>query len=360
MSFVINTINIFLTEFGLSEEISKLLSPLIMFAACFALLYLVLYFLLKAKKIKKSTFDFYLFISPWLIGFVVLVLWPILYSFQLSFTKWDIVNDPEFIGLANYREAFFEDPSFYKSLLVTFEYTFISVPLQMILAFGIAMLMNQKIKGISIFRTIFYLPSLVSGVALSVLWIWILHPNFGLLNHLLAVVGIQGPNWLGSETWALPSLIMMSLWTIGGGMVIYLAGLQDIPISLYESAEIDGAKAWHKFRYITLPMMTPIIFFNLITSIIGSFQTFTQGYVMTEGGPNDATLFYVLKLYYHAFSWFEMGYASALAWILFVIILVFTLIIFRSSALWVFYENEVSRTNRSNKKKGKRNVANAA
>ncbi|MFB9279380.1 carbohydrate ABC transporter permease [Cohnella cellulosilytica] len=327
----------------LPGKLGLLLPQFLVLLLAFGAFVLIGVILVRRKKIRQSTLTFHLFISPWTIGFLFLTLGPILYSLYLSFTEWDIVNPPKFVGTDNYERVFTGDASFYKSLTVTFYYTFLSVPLQLVLGFAVALLMNQKVPGMRIFRTVYYVPSLVSGVAVSVLWLWIFHPNFGLLNDVLGVFGIEGINWLMDVNWALPSLILMSLWGIGGTMVIYLAGLQDIPATLYEAAEIEGANRWHKLRYVTIPMMTPIIFFNLIMGIIGSFQTFTQAFIMTEGGPKDSTLFYVLKLYNHAFLWFEMGYASALAWVLFVILIIFTALVFRSSAMWVYYEGEVKK-----------------
>jgi multiple sugar transport system permease protein len=202
----------------------------------------------------------------------------------------------------------------------------------------LAVLLNQDVRGLSIYRTIFYLPSVVSGVAVAMLWLWVFNPELGVVNSLLGIVGIEGPKWFASSKWALTTFIITSLWGIGGGMVIYLAGLQGVPTSLYEAAELDGATAWHRFWHITIPMTSPVIFFNLIMGIIGSFQVFTGGYVITNGGPANATLFYVLYLYRNAFQYFKMGYASALAWILFIVILVLTLLMFRLVGGLVYYE----------------------
>jgi multiple sugar transport system permease protein len=205
-------------------------------------------------------------------------------------------------------------------------------------------MLNRDIKGVAWFRTIFYLPSVISGVAVSLLWMWIFNPDFGILNHLLwKFFRIQGPAWIASEEWVIPSLIIMSLWGIGGGIVIYLAGLQGIPTELYEAAEIDGAGGWRKLINITLPMISPVIFFNLVMGIIGSFQVFTQAYVMTNGGPNNASLFMVLYLYRNAFQYFSMGYASAIAWILFMIIMALTMLVFKSSPMWVYYEGALRK-----------------
>lgn len=283
---------------------------------------------------------FYLFISPWLLNFVVLTLLSMAVSLYWSFTDYDMLTSPRWIGIGNYTSAFVGDDSrlFWQAIKVTFTYTFSSVPLQLIGGFSIAILMNQRIRGINLFRTIYYLPSVTSGVASAMLWLFIFNPQFGVLNWLLAQIGIQGPAWLASRRWALPAMILMSLWGFGSPMVIYLAGLQGIPQHLYEAAKIDGAGAFQQFRYITIPQMTPIIFFNMVMSVIGTFQVFTSSFVMTNGGPANATLFYVLYLYREAFRSFRMGYASSLAWILFVIIMFFTLLQVKLSGKWVYYE----------------------
>lgn len=296
-----------------------------------------------SARAKREAMLGYLFISPWLIGLVIFTIGPILVSLYLSLTNYEIVRAPVFSGLTNYR-FLFSDRLFWQSLQVTTVYVAVSVPLGLILSFAVALLMNQKLKYLGLWRTIFYVPNLVPVIASSVLWLWIFNPQFGLFNVFLQYLGIEGPNWLGHTQWALPALIIMSLWGVGGPMLIYLAGLQGIPTDLYEAADIDGAGAWTKFRAVTIPMMTPVIFFNLVMGMIAAFQTFTQAFVMTGGGPRYATLFYVLYLYQNAFQFFRMGYASALAWILFVIILVLTILVFRSSATWVYYEGEVRKS----------------
>ena len=213
-------------------------------------------------------------------------------------------------------------------------------PSNVVLGLLLALLLNQKVKGLSVFRTIFFLPSVASGVAVSLLWMWIFNPRFGIINVLLKKIGIIGPLWLGSEAWAIPALIIMSIWGVGGGMLIYLGALQGIPTAFYEAATLDGAGAWKKLLHITVPMITPVLLLNLVMGVIVSFQVFTQAYVMTDGGPNYATLFYVMYLYQQAFVWFNMGYASALSWVLFLIILVFTVIILKTSSSWVYYESD--------------------
>ncbi len=289
----------------------------------------------------KEAIAFYLCISPWLIGFVLFYAGPMIASFGLSLTEWDLLSPPKFIGLANYVKIFTNDPLFLKSLKITVIYTFSYVALDLILALAIALLLNQRMRGIGVFRTVYYLPSVLAGVAYVVMWMWMFNPRAGLINTLLSYVGIQGPRWLQDPDWALPALVIMSLWGVGRSMVIYLAGLQDIPAELYEAAKIDGASRWSEFWKITLPLLTPSILFNLVFGIIMTFQSFTNVYVATNGGPLDSTLFYVVYLYRKAFEHLAMGYASALAWILFLIVLVCTMIILRGSGRWVFYRGEM-------------------
>lgn len=280
----------------------------------------------------------YLFISPWLIGFLFFTAWPFVRSIYLSFTRYDIVSEPKWVGAANYKMLVTNDPLFWQSAWVTIKYASISVPLSIIIGVLLALLLNANVKGIALFRTFFYVPSIVPTVATSVLFIWILNPNIGLVNRLLALVGIQGPSWLNTAPWAFYSFVLMSLWGVGGSMVIYLAGLKDIPAYLYEAATIDGASPFRKMRHITLPMMTPVIFFNLVMGIIGAFQYFTQAYVMTpNGGPQQSTYAYSLYLYNRAWTYLDMGYASAMAWILFVVIAVLTATVFRTQRRWVHY-----------------------
>jgi len=283
---------------------------------------------------------FYLFISPWLIGFLAFTAGPIIASLFFSFTIYDAIQSPRWNGVQNYVEMV-KDELFWQSLKVTSIYSVGSVALGILASMAIALLLNRNIRGLAVFRTVFYLPSVISGVAVSLLWMWIFNSDFGMLNYLLwKIFRIQGPAWIMNRYWVIPSLILMSLWGIGGGIVIYLARLQGIPTELYEAAEIDGAGGWRRLTDITLPMMTPVIFFNLIMGIIGSFQVFTQAYVMTDGGPYYASLFYVLHLYRNAFKYFRMGYASSLAWVLFLILLGLTLVVLKSASLWVYYEAE--------------------
>ncbi|MEW6233270.1 MAG: sugar ABC transporter permease [Chloroflexota bacterium] len=291
----------------------------------------------------NQTIEGYLFISPWVLGFVLFTAGPVVASLVLSFFEWSLIQPPHFIGFENYAKMFSADPLFWKSLQVTLTYVAVSVPLQIVFALFLAILLNQKVRMVPVFRTNFYLPSVVSGVAISVLWLWLYQPDIGLINELLRYVGIKGPAWLVSEQWALPAIIGMSLWTVGGPMIIFLAGLQDIPQELCEAAELDGAGEWKKFRHVTLPMLSPVIFFNLVLGLIAGFQTFTQAYVMTKGGPLNATMFYALYLYLNAFTYLKMGYASALAWVMFLIILALTLVQLKLARYWVYYEYEVAR-----------------
>jgi multiple sugar transport system permease protein len=286
---------------------------------------------------RRNNIDGYLFIMPWLIGMVFLTVGPMVASFVLSFSHYEILGPVTFIGLENYRDIFTDDRLFWQSMRNTFFYVMGSVPIRLILALALAVLLNMKFRGTRIFRTIFYLPSVTSGVAVATVWLWMFEPTYGVINNALRAVGIPGPPWLGSLTWAMPSIIIMSWIYIGSMMVIFLAGLQGIPRHLYEAAEIDGAGVWVQFRSITLPMLSPTIFFNLVMAIITSFQVFTNVYIMTRGGPANATLVYMLYLYNQAFRFIQMGYASALAWILFVVILLITLVQFRASG-WVYYE----------------------
>jgi multiple sugar transport system permease protein len=291
-----------------------------------------------SRPARRETIAFYLFISPWLVGFLALVLGPIVASLALSFTTWDMANPPVWVGLGNYLTLFTADRFFGTALRVTLVWVAVGVPLRLAVALAVAVLLNQRVAAIGLLRTIYYLPTVVSGVAVALVWVWVLQPQYGLLNQFLRLVGVAGPGWLGSEEWALPAFILQSLWGTGAAMVIFLAGLQGVPQELYEAARVDGATRWRSFWSITLPLITPILLFNLVIGVIQSFQVFAQAFIMTNGGPNNATLFYVLYLYRVAFQYSQMGYASAMAWILFLIVLACTLLIFRSAARWVYYE----------------------
>jgi len=280
----------------------------------------------------------FLCVMPAVLGFLLWQLGPIVASLLIAFTDWRIAGTPNWIGLTNFEQMFASDRLFPLSLRVTTLYTLGSVPLSMIFAFALAVLLNQKIRGLPIFRTIFYVPAVVPLVASSVLWLWIFNPQFGLLNAVLAPLGLPKLQWIYDPGSVIPSLILMSLWVVGPMMIIFLAGLQGVPRQLYEAVEVDGGTAWHRLWHITIPLITPTILFNLILSIIGTMQTFIQPYIMTGGGPNNASLFYVLYIYRKAFQESQMGYASALAWVLFVVIAVLSFLVFRSSSRWVYYE----------------------
>ncbi len=287
----------------------------------------------------------YLLISPWLIGFVLFILGPMLASFGLSFLETNLFSW-EFVGLKNYSTLFSTDATrslFWKSLYNTTYYVFFSIPLTIGAGFFIAVLLNQDIRGRSAYRVIYYLPSIIPGIAASVVWLYLFQPEFGIINWLFSLVGIEGIRWLYDTRTAKIVFVIMSVWGAGGNMLIFLAGLQGIPTELYEAAKIDGAVAWSRLRHITLPLISPTLFFVVITNIIFSFQVFTNVYVMTNGGggPANSTMMYVLHIYLVAFRQYRLGYASALAWILFLILLLFTLVIFKSSSLWVYYETEV-------------------
>jgi multiple sugar transport system permease protein len=289
---------------------------------------------------KREALAGYLFISPWIIGFVVFFLGPIIASFVLSLTRWNIVGTPEWVGLDNYRSIFTTDTSFMKSIEVTLTYSIFYLPLEVICGIGLAVLMNQKLRGIGLFRTLFYMPSVVPQVAAALVWVWMLNARYGVVNSILGAVGVDGPNWLASPNYVLPSLILIALWGIGGSAIIYLAGLQNIPEVFYEAAIVDGASTYRRFRHITLPLLSPTIFFQLILGLIGVFQTFTPAFIAAgqNGGPLQSGLFYMLYLYNRGFRSLRMGYASALAWILTIFILVITIMVIRSSSYWVHYE----------------------
>ncbi|WP_338555417.1 sugar ABC transporter permease [Paenibacillus sp. KS-LC4] len=287
---------------------------------------------------KKDGQWFYIFISPWLIGFLGLTFGPILFSIYMSFTDWDLFQSPHFIGLENYVTLLTDDPIFWKAVGNTFFYACIAVPAGLILSLWIAYYLNKKLRGITFFRVLYYLPSVVPVVAASLLFKQLFAPTEGLINRFLAWFGLEGPQWLLDASWVKPALVVMSLWGVGGGIVLLLAGMKGIPQELYEASSIDGASSGQSFFAITFPMLTPIIFFNLVTGIIGALQTFAQVFIVTQGGPDNASQMIVPYLFQNAFKFYKMGYASSIAWMLFLIILVLTLFVFRSSALWVHYE----------------------
>ncbi len=279
--------------------------------------------------------------SPWIFGFLIFTLGPMIWSIYYSLTEYPLIREPIWVGLENYRVMFLEDKFFYNSLRVTTIYAVVGVPLHLVFGFLLALLLNQKIRFIAFWRTIYFLPSVVSGVAVALLWQWIFNSDFGLANWLLGLLKIDGPSWLLSPVWALPALIIMSLWSVGGSMIIFIAGLQGVPQTLYEAADMDGANAVRRFWHVTVPMVSPVILFNLIIGLVAALQTFTQAFIMTAGGPRQATHFFMLHLYNNAFQWLKMGYASALAWVLFVYILIVTVFVIRSSSMWVFYAGEI-------------------
>ncbi len=281
-----------------------------------------------------------LFISPWIVGFLAFTMYPVVASIYYSFCDYDVLSKPVLIGTLNYRDMF-TDAVFWKALFNTLYYVAFSLPLGLLLALLIAILLNNQVKCRPLFRTCFFLPSLVPIVAVSMLWLWIFNGSFGLLNYALNLLGIHGPNWLADEQWAKPALVLTTLWGAGGSMVIYLAALQDVPRDLYESAEIDGANAWHRIRHITIPMISPVIYFNLVMGIIGSLQVFAGPYIMFGGsGPNRSALFYATYIYDNAFSYNQMGYACAMAWVLFLIILGLTWVATKATRKHIHYAGE--------------------
>jgi multiple sugar transport system permease protein len=291
---------------------------------------------------QRKALQGYLYIAPFLLGFLLFVLGPAVASAYFSLTQYQILSPPRFAGLANYRQIATGDPLFWKSLGNTLYYAVVAVPLSLLGSLGCAILLNQSIKARALFRTMFFLPSITPVVATTLLWVWILNPDFGLLNYSLSLVGVQGPKWLGSTEWSKPAMILIHLWgAVGGGaMIIFLAGLQAVPHELHESAAIDGANVWHRFWHITVPMLTPTIFLNLVLGLIAGLRVFTIAFVATDGGPANSTLFYLLHLFNNAFRFLEMGYASALAWVFTILVLVLTVIQFRLSRRWVYYAGQ--------------------
>lgn len=293
----------------------------------------------------REMLECYVFIGPWLIGFLLFIAGPIVTTFGFSFQDMDTVSGPAtYIGFDNYVRMFTQDRLFWTCLYNTVYFVFFVVPIGVMSGLTLAVLLNQKVPAISVYRTIYYLPVVIPAVSSALLWMWIFNGQYGLLNQVLRLLYLPAPAWLADPTWSKPAFIIMSVWgSIGSPMVIYLAGLQGIPTELYEASEIDGATRWAKFRHITIPMLSPVIFFNLIISVIGSFQIFTASYIMTGGGPLDSTRFYMIYLFQQAFGYFRMGYASAMAWVLFVIILIVTILQFRFLGVRVYYESDTKR-----------------
>ena len=295
-----------------------------------------------SKARRHEALEGVLYISPWIIGFLLFIAGPLFASMFLSLTKYNVLRPPEFIGISNYVVAFFEDPLFWQSIGRTFYNALLFMPLAMLGSLVVAVLLNQQLFGTAFWRTFYFLPTLTPLVAAALLWKWLLNPDFGLVNYALEQIGIDGPLWLGSPRWAIPSLVIMGLWgSIGGSrMIIFLAGLQDVPRELLEAAEIDGAGIWKRFRHVTLPLLTPTIFFNLILGVIFALRSFEAAFVATQGGPARATWFFALHIYENAFVRFDMGYAAALSWIFFVLLFSLTYLQFRLSGSWVFYQGE--------------------
>ena len=292
-------------------------------------------------KAREALFG-YLFLAPWALGIIIFLLGPILASLFFSLTEYNVLKPPRFVGLTNFRHALFEDELFWPSLGRTFRFALMTVPVSIVGSLFLATLLNQGMPGTNVYRTAFFLPHVTPTVATAILFQWLLHPVLGPVNLALSQIGISGPGWLTDASWALPSLALISLWGSMGGnqMLIFLAGLQGVPEQLYESAELDGASAVRKFVHITLPMISPSIFFNLVLGIIGALKVFAMAFIATRGGPNYATWFYALHIYRHAFEYFEMGYSSSLAWIFAIVLFGFTFVQVRASRRWVYYMGE--------------------
>lgn len=290
---------------------------------------------------KREALIGFLLTLPWVIGFLAFTAGPMLISLFLSLTRWDVLTPPIFVGLSNFQRLA-QDPLFWKSLYNTMIYTILNVPLSLAGSLSLALILNRRVRGVSIFRTLFYLPELTPLVATSLIWAWVLNTHFGILNYLLSRLDLPPVPWLESTTWALPSIVLMSLWTVGGSrMLIFLAGLQGVPEELNEAAALDGASSWARLWHVILPMLSPVIFFNLVLGVILSFQVFTPAYIVTNGGPADSTLVYGLYLYRNAFQYFQMGYASSMAWMMLLLLLAFTWLQFRLLQRWVYYAGEV-------------------
>jgi multiple sugar transport system permease protein len=295
---------------------------------------------MRNRQARDETVAAWIAISPWAIGFLIFTLWPLVSSIYFSFTKYDVIHSPEWVGLDNYRRLFTDDRRFAVSIRNSLIYTALYVPLHVVTALSISLLLNQARRLSGIDRTLYYLPSITPTVATAYLWIWILNPNDGIVNRTLRAMHLPAPAWTVDPFWTKPTIVISQLWLMGGAMIIFLAGLKGVPPELYEAARLDGAGVWHRLRDVTLPMMSGVIFFVTTISIINALQVFTQGYVMfdRDGGPRNSALFIVMYLFKRAFEFFQMGYASAIAWVLFLIIVAITLIQFRLSKRWVYYE----------------------
>lgn len=283
----------------------------------------------------------YIFAAPWIIGFLVFGIYPMGMSLYYSLCQFDVLRFPLFIGLNNYKTLLFDDPYFWTTIANTLYYVGFRTPLCIFGSLLLALLLHNSLRGARVFRTIFFIPSVITGVVLSVIWLWMYNPQYGLINTILAYFGVQGPLWLQSHEWSKPAIVLMSLWSIGGGrMLVFLAALQGIPKHLYEVVDLDGGGWWQKFIHVTLPLISPVLFLWTVMEVIISFQVFVEAYVMTKGGPLNSTLFYNLYLYNKAFGDYSMGYASALAWLLLIITLVITIFQFKIGRRWVYYEGE--------------------
>jgi len=289
----------------------------------------------------------YLFISPWILGFLFFTLGPLLFSLTMSFHDWPVVGERTFIGFDNYRTMLFDDPQFWESLWITAKFAAIYVPFNIVMSFLIALMLHHATFASGFFRTAFYLPSVISGVALVTIWSWIYSREYGLLNFMLSLVGIDGPNWLGDPGLAIIAIIIASLWGFGGTMLILLTGLKAIPKELYEAATVSGVPGWAQMLFITLPMLGPMLLFTFITSIIAAFQQLTIALLMTKGGPLGSTYFFAMYIYDNAFKYFDMGYAAAGSWIMFIIVLALSLLVMRWSSAWVYYEGEMKGGDRN-------------
>lgn len=296
-----------------------------------------------SPRVRREAWEGYLSVSPWIIGFLLFTSGPILATIYFGFTQWSLIEPSIWVGLHNYVRMFTRDILFWQALKVTAYFVLLSLPLKLIFGLALALLLNLKVKGMNVYRTIFYIPAVISGVSVSLLWMWLLQPDTGVVNSLLSMVGIEGPGWFWDPAWALPAVASMSIWRVGGAAVIYLAGLQNIPPHLYEAGRIDGASRWQSFWKITLPLLTPTLFFQLIIELIESFKVFTEAFVITRGGPLKATYFYLLYFFEEAFQNFNMGYASALILILIAIIMSLTIFVNYTSKRWVYYAGEGKR-----------------
>ena len=286
----------------------------------------------------RETLDAYIGLLPFLLGFVIFIVGPLVYSFYLSFTRYEILSPPRWSGLENYARMFTKDEVLWQSLRVTLIYTLVAVPTQVVVGYAMALILNLKVRGLSFWRTAFYMPAVVPAMAVAYVFSWMLQSDVGLVNQFLRSIGLPGPKWFGDPNWVLAGFILMSAWAVGGTLLLYLSALQGVPTELYDAAKVDGANAWRRFLNVTLPMTSPIIFFVFLTGMIGTFQVFTVAFVTTNGGPGNASLFYILYLYRTGWEYLQMGYAAAMAWLLFVILVALTLLSLRLSQSTVFYE----------------------